>query len=162
MLNTKWLIVNAVVAALYAGLTLALAPLSYGAIQVRLSECMTLLAFYNRNYIPGLTLGCLIANIGSPFGIVDMLAGTFATFIALYLMRYCRTLWQASLMPVIANGIIIGLELVYLSEVSWGALPGVMAYIAAGEFIAVTVVGILLIRVLFRNEIIRTYIEGNW
>ena len=52
---------GAMVAALYAALTLGLAPLSYGAVQVRVSEFMTLLAFYDKGLIPGLTLGCLIS-----------------------------------------------------------------------------------------------------
>ena len=66
---------GAMVAALYAALTLGLAPVSYGAVQVRVSEFMTLLAFYDKGLIPGLTLGCLISNVGSPFGITDMLIG---------------------------------------------------------------------------------------
>ena len=73
---------GAMVAALYAALTLGLAPVSYGAVQVRVSEFMTLLAFYDKGLIPGLTLGCLISNVGSPFGITDMLIGTSATFLA--------------------------------------------------------------------------------
>lgn len=58
---------GAMVAALYAALTLGLAPVSYGAVQVRVSEFMTLLAFYDKGLIPGLTLGCLISNVGSSF-----------------------------------------------------------------------------------------------
>ena len=58
---------NAVIAAVYAVLTIGLSPISYGPIQVRLSECMVLLAFYNRKWIPGLTIGCLLANLNSPF-----------------------------------------------------------------------------------------------
>lgn len=80
-------------AALYAALTLGLAPVSYGAVQVRVSEFMTLLAFYDKGLIPGLTLGCLISNVGSPFGITDMLIGTSATFLGLYFMRF----WQIRL-----------------------------------------------------------------
>lgn len=79
---------GAMVAALYAALTLGLAPVSYGAVQVRVSEFMTLLAFYDKGLIPGLTLGCLISNVGSPFGITDMLIGTSATFLGLYFMRF--------------------------------------------------------------------------
>lgn len=159
MSNMRFLVVNAALAALYAGLTIGLAPISYGAVQVRLSECMTLLAFYNKKFIPGLVLGCFIANMGSPFGAIDIVVGTLATFIALYLMRYCPNVWTASLMPVISNGIIIALELAYLSEVPWDiSLLGVMAYIGIGEFIAVSVVGIIIMRLLLKNTVLRDYI----
>ena len=73
--NLRMLILNAAIAAVYAALTIGLAPLSYGPIQVRISEFMTLLAFYNKRFIPGLVIGCFIANIGSPFGLTDMIVG---------------------------------------------------------------------------------------
>ena len=70
MFKTNDLIRNAIIAALYAALTISLAPLSYGPIQVRVSEFMTLLAFTNRKCMPGLVLGCFLANIGSPYGLI--------------------------------------------------------------------------------------------
>lgn len=158
MLHTRDLLINAIIAALYAALTIGLAPISYGPVQVRLSEFLTLLAFYNRKYIPGLIIGCFIANIGSPLGLVDMVIGTSATVIALLLMIYCKTVWQASLMPVIANGIIIGLELAYLGEIPWDStLLLTMVYIGIGEFVAVTVVGIPIMKMLLHNTALRTY-----
>ena len=104
MFKTNDLIRNAIIAALYAALTLSLAPLSYGPIQVRVSEFMTLLAFTNRKCMPGLVLGCFLANIGSPYGVTDMVIGTLATFLAVYAMQFCPNLFTASLMPVIFNG----------------------------------------------------------
>lgn len=158
MLHTRDLLINAIIAALYAALTIGLAPISYGPVQVRLSEFLTLLAFYNRKYIPGLIIGCFIANIGSPLGLVDMVIGTSATAIALLLMIYCKTVWQASLMPVIANGIIIGLELAYLGEIPWDStLLLTMVYIGMGEFVAVTVLGIPIMKMLLHNTALRTY-----
>ncbi len=133
-MNSRDLLLNAAAAAVYAALTLALAPLSYGPVQIRFSECMVLLAFYNKKWVPGLTAGCFLANIGSPFGAADMIVGTAATFLAVYAMRWCPNLFTASLAPVLSNGILIGLELVYLAQVPAAAeavLP-VMAYIAAG------------------------------
>lgn len=159
MQNLRWMVLNAAVAALYAGLTIGLAPISYGAVQVRLSECMTLLAFYNKKFIPGLVLGCFLANLGSPFGLVDIVVGTLATFVAVYLMRYCANIMVASFMPVIANGIIIALELAYLAEVPLDiSLLGVMFYIGIGEFIAVSVIGIIIMRLLLKNNTLQNYI----
>lgn len=158
-MKTENLVVNALIAAVYAALTMALAPFSYGPIQVRISECMTLLAFLNPRWVPGLTIGCLLANLLSPFGMLDIIVGTLATFIAVYLMKYAQNMFVASLSPVIVNGLLIGAELAYL-----GAIPpdmsmaAVMFYIAAGEFISVSVFGILAMKLILRNQYMRKYL----
>ena len=77
--TTKRLVRTAIIAALYAVITLVLAPISYGNIQFRVSEIMVLLAFFDPFYIGGLTLGCFIANMLGPNGLPDMIFGTFAT-----------------------------------------------------------------------------------
>lgn len=147
---------GAMVAALYAALTLGLAPVSYGAVQVRVSEFMTLLAFYDKGLIPGLTLGCLISNVGSPFGITDMLIGTSATFLELYFMRFCRSAFLASLMPVFSNGLLIGFELNYMADLP--LLP-TMGYVALGEIISVTILGNLLLPLFLKNETVRNILD---
>ena len=155
-----WLL-TAAAAALYAALTIAFAPLSYGPVQVRLSECMVLLAFYHRKWIPGLTAGCFLANLASPFGAVDMVCGTAATFLALCAMRRCTGFFTASLCPVVSNGIIIGLELAWLTGelLSVEALLPLMGWIAAGELLSVTLIGTALFRLLMRSEVLRAYIK---
>ena len=147
---------GAMVAALYAALTLGLAPVSYGAVQVRVSEFMTLLAFYDKGLIPGLTLGCLISHVGSPFGITDMLIGTSATFLGLYFMRFCRSAFLASLMPVFSNGLLIGFELNYMADLP--LLP-TMGYVALGEIISVTILGNLLLPLFLKNETVRNILD---
>ena len=147
---------GAMVAALYAALTLGLAPVSYGAVQVRVSEFMTLLAFYDKGLIPGLILGCLISNVGSPFGITDMLIGTSATFLGLYFMRFCRSAFLASLMPVFSNGLLIGFELNYMADLP--LLP-TMGYVALGEIISVTILGNLLLPLFLKNETVRNILD---
>ena len=147
---------GAMVAALYAALTLGLAPVSYGAVQVRVSEFMTLLAFYDKGLIPGLTLGCLISNVGSPFGITDMLICTSATFLGLYFMRFCRSAFLASLMPVFSNGLLIGFELNYMADLP--LLP-TMGYVALGEIISVTILGNLLLPLFLKNETVRNILD---
>lgn len=69
-----------VVAAIYVVLTFAIAPISYGPIQVRISEILVLLAFYDKRYIVSLTIGCLFANMLSPLGMADIIVGTLGTF----------------------------------------------------------------------------------
>lgn len=151
-----WLLRNALLAAIYAALTLGLAPFSYGPVQVRVSECLTLLAFCSRKWISGLTAGCFLANLGSPFGLPDMVLGTLATFLGIWPMHRLKSPLLASLCPVISNGVVIGAELDVLAalppDLSLGAA---MIYISAGEFLSVTVLGTLLLKMILKNETCR-------
>jgi uncharacterized membrane protein len=146
---------NALLAAIYAVLTLCLAPLSYGPIQVRISESLTLLAFYDKRWVPGLTVGCFLSNLGSPFGITDMVIGTLATFLGVFPMHWCPNVWVAALLPVISNGLLISGELYYLAalppDLSLGAA---MAYIGLGELLSVAVLGPLVMKVLRKRGIV--------
>ncbi len=137
------IIVTGIVAALYAALTLGLAPISYGAVQFRLSEVLTLLAFVNPMYIGGLTLGCFLANLASPLGVVDVIFGTTATFLSVYMMSKTRNLFVASLWPVLFNGVIIGIELWALFKLP---LVLTMLQVAFGEFVVVSILGVLVFR----------------
>ena len=82
-LLTKRITRTAIIAAIYAATTLAIAPFAYGSIQFRISEILVLLALFDPLYISGLTLGCLIANMLGPNGLLDIIFGTLATFISL-------------------------------------------------------------------------------
>lgn len=145
------LVRTAIIATLYAVITLVLAPISYGAIQFRVSEIMVLLAFFDPFYIGGLTLGCFIANILGPNGVMDAAFGTLATFISVYAISltgkfvksHKASLIIASLWPTIFNGIIIGWMLNVLYE-----LPLILsaAEVAIGEFVVVTMVGVPIIK----------------
>ncbi len=107
----------AVIAAVYAALTLILLPLSFGAVQCRISEVLTVLPLFTPVGIPGLTLGCFVSNIFSTVTPVDMIFGTLATFIAAVLTRCFRNvkIWKipflSLLAPVVVNAVIIGLEI---------------------------------------------------
>lgn len=97
-----------VIAALYALLTIALPVLSYGPLQFRAAESLTLLPILFIEAVPGLALGCLIANIFSPYGWYDMVFGTLSTLIAAFLTRLIATrknLFKrnAELMPIVAS-----------------------------------------------------------
>ena len=132
-----------IIAAVYAVLTIFLAPISYGNIQFRFSEILTLFAFFNPIFIPGLTLGTFIANLMSPLGIVDIIFGTIATFISVFFMSKMKNLLLASLWPVVINGIIIGLELYYLFQLP---LALTVFQVAFGEFVVVTIIGVPLFK----------------
>ena len=161
--TTKRLVRTAVIAALYAVLTLVLAPISYGSIQFRVSEIMVLFAFFDPFYIGGLTLGCFVANILGPNGMVDAIFGTFATFISVYAIsitgKYIKNekaaLIAASLWPTIFNGVIIGWELNYLYQ-----FPLILSVleVAAGEIVVVTIVGVPVMN-LIKNKYSRLLAE---
>lgn len=78
----------AIVTALYVTVTLFLAVISFGAIQIRLSEMFNYLALYNKRYILAVTLGVAIANIFSPLGIIDVLVGSISTLLVLIFNHY--------------------------------------------------------------------------
>ncbi|KEH85830.1 membrane protein [Clostridium novyi A str. NCTC 538] len=137
----------AIVAAVYAVLTAVIAPISYGPIQFRISEIMTLLAFIDPLYIPGLVLGCAISNLFSPLGIVDVVVGTTATFISVYMISKSKNLFIASLWPTI-NCIFIGAELYYLQHLPFWLTS---LEVAIGEFVVVTLIGYPIFRVLLKK-----------
>ena len=84
--KTKKITRIGVVAALYATITLVLGSISYGPIQFRISEVMTLLPLFGKEYILSLTIGCFLANVIGPYGVPDIILGTLATFISVYLV----------------------------------------------------------------------------
>ena len=163
--TTKRLVRTAIIAALYAVITLALAPISYGNIQFRVSEIMVLLAFFDPFYIGGLTLGCFIANMLGPNGLPDIIFGTLATFISVYAVsitgKYVKnnnlSLFIASLWPTIYNGLIVGAELSYIAELP---LLLTMLQVAVGEFVVVTIIGVPVMS-LIRNKYSRILVEDG-
>ncbi len=82
------LVFSAVIAAIYTVLTLLLAPISYGQIQVRVSESLTLLPFLSSYSVWGVFLGCIISNLIGGNGIIDVVFGSLATLIAAILTYY--------------------------------------------------------------------------
>lgn len=144
--TVKNLCLSGIIAALYAGLTILLQAISFNAVQVRVSEAMTLLPVLMPASIPGLTIGCFLANILSPVGWADMVFGTLATLIAAVLTRMLRkNLYLAALMPVLSNAIIIGVMLhVAFGEPLWMSILTV----GAGEALACFVLGIPLVKAL--------------
>ncbi len=119
MLNKRirFLVEGSIVAAAYAALTLAIYPLSYGAVQFRFSEALTILPVFTPAAIPGLTIGCFIANITGPYSWIDAIFGTLATFLASLCTYYARKIKFRNLpilsffFPVLFNAVIIGLEI---------------------------------------------------
>ena len=148
--NTKDLTLAAVVAALYATLTMALP--AFSPIQLRVSEALTVLPFLFPVTAPGLVVGCLVANLLSPYGIVDVVCGTAATGLAAFLTARMPNKWLSTLPPVLCNGIIVGGMLAWyevgFNSGFWSvfALNGLT--VALGELGACCVLGGVLLRIL--------------
>jgi len=140
-MKTKLLSVNAVLAAVYAALTVCLAPLSYGAVQFRFAELLIFLSLYDRRLCPGLLLGLAVANCFSPTRIFDIPFGAAATGLTVYLLPMLldtrffalRSLPRHLLFALVGsliNGLFIGLELVLAYRIVF--LPAALS-VFAGE-----------------------------
>lgn len=149
LLTTRSLCVSAVIAALYAALTLLLAPISFGAVQLRVSEALTLLPMAMPQAIPGLFVGCLVANLYTGL-LTDIIFGSLATLLAAvgtYLLRRIPAL--AAACPVLTNAVIVGLVVAKSANLPiWLT----MLQIGAGELGAV-LLGFVLLRALGRTKI---------
>lgn len=136
----------ALVAAMYAVLTVVIQPIGYGDLQCRVSEVLVLLCFYRRDYTLSLMIGCFIANLFSPLGVIDWILGPVATGIACILMFNMKNIYLAALLPILSNGIIVGTELtVVLGKPIWWN----MLSVALGELVAVGILGVTIFKLIF-------------
>ncbi len=153
----RFLVEGALIAAAYAGLTLAGIGFSYGSVQFRIAEILTVLPIFTPAAIPGLTVGCFIANIAS-FNAMDMIFGTFATLLAAVVTYILRKIavkgipFLSLLSPVFFNAVIIGAELYFLSATPWGF--GLTALsIGISEFVICVLLGIPMVLLLKKYNI---------
>ena len=159
--RTSYIVESALIAGIYAAVTYFIAPISFGAQQFRISEALTVLPVLTPAAIPGLTIGCMIANLNSPYGIIDIICGTLATLLAALCTRCTRKIKFRGLpllsliFPLIFNGIIIGLEIsffmpegfTFISFLSMGLS------VAFGEAVVCYVLGLPLYAGLNRAKI---------
>lgn len=148
--DTNFLVRSAIIAALYVVLTLVVPMPQYGPIQFRFSEILVLLVFYNKKYIPGLVLGCAIANMFSPMAWFDVIFGTLSSYIAFRLMTKTDNLFIASLFPVLLVSVpALG---TYFILDSTGAFITMLFSFMASEFVMVSVIGVILFKILENNK----------
>lgn len=155
-LDTNYLVKSAVVAALYAVLTIMLPMASYGPIQLRFSEIMVLLVFYNKRFIPGLVLGCAIANLFSPMAAFDVTLGTLSSLIAFELIKRTENLFVSSLWPVLMVIVpALGTYFILDNSISFWIMAG---QFMASEFVMVSIIGVLVFKILEKNNGFMKYI----
>lgn len=160
LFSVRDLTLAAAIAALYAAITLLFAPISYGALQFRISEALTLLPVLLPQAIPGLTLGCLLANLLGSATPWDVVFGTLATVLAALLTRRCRfNIWLAAIWPVVCNALIIGAVL-HLTLADVLLLPTI-ASVGLGEAIVVYALGVPMILALRRVPFIKSIAKSG-
>lgn len=152
----------AIVATLYIGATLAVAPLSFGPVQLRFSEILVLLCFYNPEFCFSMILGCFIANLYSPLTYYDLIFGvmsTIFTVFGIYLFGKYKPFKKLSLLVstlfASVSMVFIAWELTLLGEPFWFSL--LTTFI--GEFVVVTVLGYPIMKHLEKNDQIMKYIK---
>ena len=152
LLTPRSLCMSAVIAALYAALTLLLAPISYGPIQLRLSEALTLLPMLLPQAVPGLFVGCLLSNLLAGGVIWDVIFGSLATLLGAIGTRLLRkNRWLACLPPILSNTIIVPLVLTYAYGIP-GGIPWLMLTVGIGEILSCGLLGQLLWKALDKHK----------
>lgn len=149
-LKIKDLVQIAIVATLYVALTWALAPISYGSIQFRISEILMLLVLFKPSYAIGLILGCFISNTTSSLGWYDMVFDTLATIIALIPMLKIKNIYVSAIFPVVSNAIIVAIELYFALGIEPIWLS--MLTVGLGEAVVIYLLGIPFIMYLNKND----------
>ena len=157
-LHTRQLTCAAIVGAAYAVLSIfgSVFGITYGPIQCRFSEALCVLPFLMPETAWGLGVGCLIANLLSPYGILDIVVGSAATLLAALLTARCKKKWLAPLPPVAANMVLVGLVLAYeqagTSAAFWPTYAFNALTVGAGEIVACYGLGMLLLYALEKSR----------
>lgn len=141
-----------VIAAVYVVLTVALRDLSFGPIQVRVSEALVILPIIDAAAIPGVFIGCLLSNIFGGFGLIDIIFGSLVTLAAAYLTSRMPNRIFAVIPPVVLNALIVSIWVSVLSNFPYWTT---VLTIGLGEFFAVAGLGTLLLLAVGRIKIYR-------
>lgn len=143
----------AMIAAIYVALTILGASFSFGEVQVRIAESLTILPAFTPAAIPGLFVGCLIGNLLATAVLWDIIFGSLATLIGAmmtYILRN-RNKYLAPLPPIIANTLVVPFVLRYAYGIDL-PIPIMMLSVGLGEIISCAILGMLLYNALYRVQ----------
>lgn len=152
--STRFVVRAALIAAIYTALTYlaGLMNLAYGPVQFRFSEALTVLPFLLPEAVPGLFIGCVVSNLLSPYGALDLVVGSLATLIAAFWTGKCRRRYLAPLPPVLCNAALVGAMLAWYETGSSAGFAPAFAYnaltVGVGEAAVCYLLGLPLLRVL--------------
>lgn len=152
----KFLTKAAIIAALYAVCTLVISPIAFGGNQVRVSEALNILVYFTPAAIPGLFVGCILANLSSPYGIIDIVFGSLATLLAGLVANKIKNKYLVEIPSILFNGVIVGLVLEKMAS-----LPFIAGFISVsiGQAISLYVIGLPLLFVIEKNNKLRSLIK---
>lgn len=160
--SIRELTVCAMLGAIYAVLTMVLPIPQYAGVQIRLAEALTVLPFLFSAATPGLFVGCLIANLLSPYGLLDVVAGSAATLIACLWTQRLKNRWLAPLPAVVCNAVIVGGVIAFamtgFGPGFWAAYALNALSVGLGELIASYALGSVLLSYLPRLSYFRAMI----
>lgn len=165
-MTTQQLVLAAVVASLYTVLSCFgnVFGLTYGPIQCRFAEALTVLPFLFPATVPGLFVGCLLTNLMSTVGPLDIVLGSLATLLAAVWTARMPNRWLAPLPPVICNGVIIGAMIAWYEAGFTSRFWALFAFngltVAIGELVACYILGSILLLVLPRIPYFRTMVRA--
>ena len=163
-MNKKTLFITqaAVIAAIYTVLVMVFNALSFGPIQVRFAEALTILPYFTPAAIPGVTLGCFLSAILTPgTSYLDMIFGSLATLIAAILSYQLRRYkYLVPIPPIVVNALVVPWILKYAYHFE-DAVPFMMLTVGIGELIAAGILGMILLFALdkvkhfvFRSDLV--------
>lgn len=150
----KYIIKSALIAAIYFILTLIFAPISYSLMQIRIAECLSVLTYFTPAAIPGLAIGCLLSNLSSPFGIIDIIFGTLATAISAYAATKIKNKFLVPLPYIVTNALIIGGVLKYMLHVNFAIAA---LWVSLGETVSIYILGLPLLLLIEKNKLLHKF-----
>ena len=166
-ISIRKIVFAGVVAALYAGLTIAVMPLSYGPVQIRFSEVLCILPFFFPFSVWGIFIGCIIANILSPYGFLDLVVGSIASLLAAVSTMYIgkmagrervTTKAFACFPPVIFNAVLIGAMIAFYmvgtTEAFWMTFVINGLWVGLGQMIVLYLIGLPLMLYLPKTNVL--------
>ena len=160
--NVAFMTQAAMIAAIYVVLTYVFAPFSFGEVQIRIAEALTILPVFTPAAIPGLFVGCIVGNILGGAILPDIIFGSIATLIGAFFTYQLRNKnrFLAPLPPIIANTVIVPFVLRYGYGVAL-PIPFMMLTVGVGEVVGCGVLGLVLYTALnrYKNVIFKTAYE---
>lgn len=167
-IKVKFTVHAAIIAALYVVLTIFISAfgLASGAIQVRISEALTILPFFTPAAVPGLFVGCLLSNLITGcapydviFGSLATLIGAIGTYVLSNTMKHNNVAKiVATIPPIIANTVIVPFILAYVYMVP-DSIPFLMLTVGAGEVISCGILGFILLNIINKNTSIKSLLS---
>ena len=150
--RTGFITQSALIAALYVVLTMIVAPIAFGPIQFRVSEVLCVLPYFLTSAVPGVTIGCFLANLLCGAATLDVVFGSIATLIGAVGSYYLgkKNKWLVCIPPILSNTIIVPWVLRYAYG-STDLIPYAMLTVGIGEILAIGVLGNILLVTLERH-----------